>query len=44
MELKKILTNFVNGIDINGNSINRSDIVDNGLALDTLRGHWLTMW
>ena len=44
MELKKILTNFVNGIDINGNSINRSDIVDNGLALDTLWGHWLTMW
>ena len=44
MGLEAIMTNFVNGIDINGNPIGRSEIVDNGLALDTLRGHWLSMW
>ena len=44
MGLEAIMSNFVNGIDINGNPIERSEMVDNGLALDTLRGHWLSKW
>ena len=44
LSLDEILTNFVRGLDHDGNRLNRSDIVSNGLALDTLRGHWLTKW
>ena len=44
LSLDDIFTNFVNGLDHNGNQLPRSEIVSNGLALDTLRGHWLPKW
>ena len=42
--LDAIFSSFVNGIDHNGNRVPSTDFVDIGLALDTLRGHWLSKW
>ena len=41
---KKIFFTFVNGLDWNGRAVQRKEILDIGLALDTLRGHWLAKW
>ena len=35
---------LVNGLDSNGGALPRRDIVRIGLALDTLRGFWLSKW
>ena len=40
----KIFSTFINGLDWNGNLVKKSDLVTNGLALDTLRGFWLSKW
>ena len=37
-------TLFVNGFDWNGQLVTKDDIKARGLALDTLRGHWLARW
>ena len=39
-----IFSLFVNGIDWNGNPVYREEILSRGLAMDTLRGHWLSRW
>ena len=39
-----IFSHFVNGSDWNRNDISRENILDRGLALDTIRGHWLSKW
>ena len=44
LSLDAIFSNFVNCIDHNGLPVQDSDIITNGLALDTLRGHWLCKW
>lgn len=40
----EIFSLFVNGIDWNGNPVYKEEILSRGLALDTLRGHWLSRW
>ena len=35
---------FVNGLDWNGNPVQDTDYAERGLALDTIRGHWLAKW
>ena len=35
---------FVNGLDCNGAAVSFEDNCDCGLALDTIRGHWLAQW
>ena len=40
----KIFSNFVNGLDWNGYRVKKADLMTNGLALDTMRGLWLTKW
>ena len=41
---EKIFFTFVNGLDWNGRAVQRKEFLDIGLALDTLRGHWLAKW
>ena len=35
---------FINGHDWNGNPVPDTDFASRGLALDTIRGHWLSLW
>ena len=35
---------YVNGFDWNENPVSGTDFASRGLALDTLRGHWLSRW
>ena len=35
---------YVNGFDWNENPVSGADFASRGLALDTLRGHWLARW
>jgi hypothetical protein len=35
---------FINGHDWNGNPVPDTDFASRGLALDTIRGHWPSLW
>ena len=44
MSQQSTFSSLVNGLDHNGATISKADIVTMGLALDTLRGLWLSKW
>ena len=41
---EKTFATFVNGLDWNGNPVQATDYASRGLAMDTIRGHWLSRW
>lgn len=41
---EKTFSTFVNGLDWNGNLVQDTDFAERGLAMDTIRGHWLSRW
>ena len=40
----KTFTLFINGLNCDEKPVDLDDILARGLALDTLRGHWLALW
>ena len=41
---QKTFSLFINGQDWNENPVDDTDFASRGLTLDTIRGHWLSLW